>query len=94
MSNSLLEAMSFGLVPLVSKVSGVSDIVEDGLSGLLFAPGDLDAYTTRLEQALALSSEARQEIAVHARATVAERFGIDQVARLHVALYRDLTSGG
>jgi glycosyltransferase involved in cell wall biosynthesis len=93
MSNSLLEAMSFGLVPLVSKVSGVSDIVEDGLSGLLFEPGDLDAYTIRLEQALALSPEARQEIAARARATMAERFGIDQIARSHVALYRDLTSG-
>jgi glycosyltransferase involved in cell wall biosynthesis len=94
MSNSLLEAMSFGLVPLVSKVSGVSDVVEDGISGLLFAPADLDAYTIRLEQALALTPETRLAMAARAHTTMTERFGIDQIARLHLALYRDLTCSG
>jgi glycosyltransferase involved in cell wall biosynthesis len=92
MSNALLEAMSFGVMPLVSRVSGVSEIVDDGQSGLLFAPGDLDAFTAKLEEALALAPETRQAFAALGRARVAERFGIDQIARRHVALYRQLIS--
>jgi glycosyltransferase involved in cell wall biosynthesis len=90
MSNALLEAMSYGVMPLVSKVSGTSEIVEDGQSGLLFAPGDVEAFVFKLQQALDLTEDARRAFATQARATVAERFGIDRVAKSHIALYRDL----
>ena len=90
MSNALLEAMSFGLLPLVSLVSGVADIVDDGRSGLLFSPGDLDGFVAKLAEALALPTEARHEMGRAARATMAERFGIDRVAAQHVLLYRRL----
>jgi len=87
MSNALLEAMSFALMPLVSKVSGVADIVEHNQSGVLFAPGSLDAFASALEAAVALPPEARRALGAAARATVEERFGIDQVAATHVKLY-------
>jgi glycosyltransferase involved in cell wall biosynthesis len=90
MSNALLEAMSLGVMPLVSRVSGVSEIVEDHHSGFLFAPGDLDAFTSKLQEVLALPAETRQAFAAVGRATVAERFGMDSVARRHIALYREL----
>jgi glycosyltransferase involved in cell wall biosynthesis len=93
MSNALLEAMSFGVMPLVSRVSGASEIVEDYRSGVLFAPGDLDAFASKLEEVVAMSPETRQALAAIGRTTVSERFGIDSVARRHVALYRDLISG-
>lgn len=92
MSNALLEAMSFGLMPLVSLVSGVSDIVEDNVSGLLFEPGDLDAFVTRLHAALAMSEQERHAFGLRARASVASRFGIDHVAARHLTLYRKLAS--
>ena len=40
MSNALLEAMSSGVMPVVSRVSGADDLVEEGVSGFLFTPGD------------------------------------------------------
>ena len=40
MSNALLEAMSRGVMPVVSRVSGADDLVEEGVSGLLFPPAD------------------------------------------------------
>ncbi len=40
MSNALLEAMSHAVMPVVSRVSGVGDVVEEGVTGLLFPPGD------------------------------------------------------
>ena len=36
MSNALLEAMSHGVMPVVSRVSGADDLVEEGVSGFLF----------------------------------------------------------
>ncbi|MDP2620668.1 MAG: glycosyltransferase family 4 protein [Hyphomicrobiales bacterium] len=91
MSNALLEAMSFAVVPLVSRVSGATDIVEDGCSGLLFDPGDLEAFVAKLEAALALPPGKRRAMGKVARETVRQKFGIDEVAERHVALYRALT---
>ena len=48
MSNALLEAMSWGVPAVVSRVSGVPDIVADGVSGLVFAPGDESGYVAAL----------------------------------------------
>ncbi len=90
MSNALLEAMSYGVLPLVSRVSGVSDIVRDDHSGMLFSPGNIDEFAARLEQSLALTPEARYAMGEQARATIVERFGIDQVAERHVLLYQKL----
>jgi glycosyltransferase involved in cell wall biosynthesis len=90
MSNALLEAMSFGLMPLVSRVSGVAEIVADGHSGLLFRPGDAGEFASKLEETLSLPCETRESFGNAARAAVAGRFGIDQVAAQHVVLYQDL----
>jgi len=90
MSNALLESMSFGVVPLVSRVSGVAEIVEDGRSGLLFPPGDLEGFIARLEDTISLSPEALEAYASAALKVVTDRFGIDQVAAQHVTLYREL----
>jgi glycosyltransferase involved in cell wall biosynthesis len=90
MSNSLLEAMSFGLMPLVSLVSGVTDVVDDRRSGLLFVPGDLDAFVSKLAETVALSFEGRRELGLAARAAMEDKFNIDGVARLHVELYDQL----
>jgi glycosyltransferase involved in cell wall biosynthesis len=90
MSNALLEAMSFGLMPLVSDVSGVADVVGDNRSGLLFVAGDLEAFTRRLHTALTMPAVTRRAFGRAARTTVEERFGIDCVAERHVALYETL----
>jgi glycosyltransferase involved in cell wall biosynthesis len=90
MSNALLEAMSFGVMPLVSVVSGVTDLIEDGRSGLLFAAGDLDAFSDRLLDAIDLSPDDRRAIARAARETVVSRFAIDGVAQRHIGVYSAL----
>jgi glycosyltransferase involved in cell wall biosynthesis len=90
MSNALLEAMSFGLLPVVSRVSGVLDIVEDGHSGLLFAVNDAAAFAARLRAAVDLTDSARREMGLRARQTVSTRFGIDRIALEHKRLYEQL----
>jgi glycosyltransferase involved in cell wall biosynthesis len=90
MSNALLEAMSSGVMPVVSRVSGADDLVEEGVSGLLFPPGDETALGTRLEKSLAMSAEHRRAKGEAARDSVRARFSLDLVAERHLSLYRSL----
>ncbi len=53
MSQSLLEAMSSGLFPVVSDIPANRPWVEHGKTGLLFPPGDAEALAARLAEALA-----------------------------------------
>jgi glycosyltransferase involved in cell wall biosynthesis len=90
MSNALLEAMSYGVMPVVSRVSGADDLVEDGVSGLLFPPGDETALASRLREALSMTSARRRAAGEAARAAIRARFLFDEVAERHLALYRTL----
>jgi glycosyltransferase involved in cell wall biosynthesis len=90
MSNALLEAMSSGVMPVVSRVSGADDLVEEGVSGLLFSPGDEMALARRLERSLAMTAECRRAMGEEARKAVRDRFCIDRVAEHHLSLYRSL----
>lgn len=45
---SLLEAMSCGLIPICTKVGGISDLVDDGKTGFLAEDVSLESYTETL----------------------------------------------
>jgi glycosyltransferase involved in cell wall biosynthesis len=48
---SLLEAMAFGCVPLATNVkSGVPELVQEGVNGLLVDVGDVEAMADRIER--------------------------------------------
>lgn len=46
---SLLEAMACGVVPICTKVGGISDVIEDGKTGIL-SDVDTSAYTEAMER--------------------------------------------
>jgi glycosyltransferase involved in cell wall biosynthesis len=45
---AVMEAMSFGLPVVASRIGGLPELVRDGLTGFLFAPGDSSAMAERL----------------------------------------------
>jgi glycosyltransferase involved in cell wall biosynthesis len=94
MSNALLEAMSHAVMPVVSRVSGVAEVVEDGVAGLVFPPGDEAALTSRLEESLAMTPERRCAMGETARAATRAHFSLDRVAGCHLALYRSVMDAG
>jgi glycosyltransferase involved in cell wall biosynthesis len=51
---SMLEAMCFGVPVLSASVFGVPELVQDGETGFLFEPNDLDALVAALQRVLAL----------------------------------------
>ena len=93
MSNALLEAMSHAVMPVVSRVSGVAELVEDGVTGLVFAPRDETGLVRRLEESLAMTTERRCATGEAAQAAV-RRFSFDRVAEQHLTLYRKVIEAG
>jgi glycosyltransferase involved in cell wall biosynthesis len=91
MSNALLEAMSHAVMPVVSRVSGVADVVEEGVAGLAFVPGDEHELARRLHEALIMPAELRRAMGDAARAAMRTRFALHEVAERHLRLYRSLT---
>ncbi|MCW5964855.1 MAG: glycosyltransferase [Bryobacterales bacterium] len=50
--NALLEAMSAGVPAVATRVGGIPEIVEDGVTALLVPPGDADALRAAMQRLL------------------------------------------
>jgi glycosyltransferase involved in cell wall biosynthesis len=88
MPTSLLEAMKAGVPVVASRVGGVSEIVEDGRTGILVAPGDAlglaDAVGRLLED-----EATRSRMASNARRYVLEHHDLSVMVEGHRAAFRE-----
>jgi glycosyltransferase involved in cell wall biosynthesis len=86
--NVLVEAMAAGLPVVTTPVSGIPELVEDGVNGLLVPPDDPE----RLAEALLLlhaDGGLRERLATAGRATVRDRFEGDALAGRMAELFRE-----
>jgi glycosyltransferase involved in cell wall biosynthesis len=83
--NVLVEAMAAGVPVVSTRVSGIPELVTDGVDGLLVDPDDPVAMAGAL-QWLATDERARCRLAAAGRRTVAVRFDGDALARELAAL--------
>lgn len=67
---------------------GLSDIVEQGRTGYLAPPGDVDALAARMD--LVLNDGSRADIGRAARQAALSRFAPESVARRYAQLYRSV----
>jgi glycogen(starch) synthase len=82
-----LEAMAMGKVVLASDVGGLTELVQDGVTGLLFAPGDAHDLTEKI-LALAAQPELRNRLATQAQATVKKEREWSAIASRYSDVYR------
>lgn len=78
---SLMEGMACGLPIVASRISGIPELVEEGQSGFLFAPGNSLEAADALER-LARDPALRSRMGQSARARVAQSYDLSQNARL------------
>jgi glycosyltransferase involved in cell wall biosynthesis len=84
---ALLEAQLFGCPVVAGRYGGVASVVEDGATGLLTPPGDIDAFTEAVATLLA-EDDRRRSCGAAARRLILQERGLDQAAaRLHTALH-------
>lgn len=70
---TLMEAMASGLPVLATRVGGISELVEDGVSGFLVPPGNADALALRLRELLT-NPDLRARMGKAGRAKVSVEF--------------------
>jgi colanic acid/amylovoran biosynthesis glycosyltransferase len=83
----LMEAMSSGVPVVASRLSGIPEIVCDGVNGRLFPAGDATALADVLEQ-LAGDDGLRDRLGGAARATALREFDVDTNAGLLIDAIR------
>lgn len=85
----LTEAMALGVPVVTTPVSGIPELIEDGVNGLLASPGSAAALAAKLQQLLADSPGARA-IGQRGRATVQAKLDVRDAAN---ALLAQLDAG-
>jgi glycosyltransferase involved in cell wall biosynthesis len=89
---TVLEAMASGTPVVCSRVGGVAEIVEDGVTGFLVEPGDVDGLRDRLDRLLRDRALAAR-LGRNARERAVERFTWDACAERCLAVYAEVLGG-
>lgn len=87
-----LEAMACGTPLIAARSGGVSEIVQDGETGWLFPPGDVDALADRIATVLADPGQARAT-ALRARAWVEANGSLARMADRTLRFYEAVCGG-
>jgi glycosyltransferase involved in cell wall biosynthesis len=85
--NTVLEAMVQGCPVIAFDTGGISEIIEDNVSGLLAHRDDVDDFCRKVLSLVNNPSKARQ-LGANARRSVTERHSVQRLATQVVALYR------
>lgn len=92
MPNALLEAMSCGLAVLASAVGGIKDLIQDGQTGLLFAPQNIAQMRAAIVR-IAGDQGLMKQLGENARLMIEQNQALDKVTSQYQQLYRDLMNG-
>jgi len=88
LGTSLLEAMAAGLPVVASRTGGISEVVAEGVTGLLVEAHDVGAMSEAIIR-LAGNSELAREMGAKAR-DVARNYSFEHSCDAHEELYNDL----
>jgi mannosyltransferase len=86
---TLIEAMAAGAALVAARAGAAELVVEDGVTGSLVPPGDVDALVAALEP-LMRDPDAASAMGARGRARVVEKFSLDAEADSIVSVYRTL----
>ncbi|MFK7866249.1 MAG: glycosyltransferase family 4 protein [Alphaproteobacteria bacterium] len=85
-----VEAQAMGRPVIAPAHGGALEQIEDGVTGWLYRPHDVDGLANALRQAIALRQAGRAKLAFAARRNVEANFSLAQMTSSTIALYEDL----
>ena len=86
---ALIEAMAAARPVVATNVGGVPQVVQDGQSGLLCSPGDVNSIAAAISTLL-VQRELADRLGSEGRSRVLGRFGIPAMITAHAELYADM----
>jgi glycosyltransferase involved in cell wall biosynthesis len=86
---ALLESMAAGVVPVISPVGGIPDVIQDQLHGLFVPPHDPRALADAIER-LHRDRASLQRMALAGRQRIVDRYSVDRLAAEFQQLYASL----
>jgi glycosyltransferase involved in cell wall biosynthesis len=86
---TVIEAMAYGVPVVVTDVGGSPELVQDGISGIVVAPGDAQALAAAIERLWRDPALART-LGRRGRDRIARDFSIETTIARTAQLYRDL----
>jgi glycosyltransferase involved in cell wall biosynthesis len=90
MPNVVMEALAAGVPVVATQVGGVTELVEEGESGLLVRPRDPEALSQRMRELMSLISEQRQRMGLRGRDHIVASYSLQAMADRWLKLYQQL----
>lgn len=87
---AVIEAMAYGVAPVVTRVGGMPELVEDGISGLVVAPNSTRELASAIER-LYRDRELSRSLGNAARERITRDFHTSQTVHETGELYKALT---
>ena len=91
LNNSLLEAMSYGLIPLISDVQDARLIVDDGINGFIFEHTE-NGLKNAMQKAMLLSQEEYEIMSKNAIKKVEKSFSYDVWCEQYINMIKSLNN--
>ncbi len=86
LSNALMEAMASGCACIASDVGGNAFLIQNGVSGFLFQPGDREALAAHIRR-LTEDPAKRRALGAAARSRIDEAFSWDSIGKQYDAVF-------
>jgi glycosyltransferase involved in cell wall biosynthesis len=77
--NVILEAMMYGIPVVASRVGGVPEVIEEGVTGFLVKPRDACELAKKIEYMLRMRPEERMQMSENEKATARKKFSMDHM---------------
>jgi len=87
---AILEAQSLGVPVIAPRLGGFTEMIEPGVSGDLYTPGDAESFWQAQERIKSLSSEAMMRLRLSTQQFAKNRYSPDVFVKKRIQIYEEV----